>query len=278
MALLGVLGLWWPGWMAAVAVAPLLWPARARQVLRLWLGQRFPAAVLVFIGVAACGALSPNTHTDVESYHYTLPRLYLQHHGLYWTDTSTFDGSFQLVHMLYGLAMAVGGEVQANLLGPIFLGLLALATAVACGRRQAGVLAALLLVSSPVAFEQATGGLIDVPCAAFAMLAMDAWLLASRARRPAGWGWCGWFAGAAAGVRSTGGLAALVLCLLTLRFRSTPWDRIWPGGCPTRPRWRSGPIPGPGKTPSTPCLSRGGACFPYGLQVGCSVPHRRGCS
>lgn len=183
---LGWLGLWNRVWLGLVVGLPLLW--RPRQILALWSraqaelrGELAPWTRLclgVVLGLALVAGLAPNTHFDVEVYHYTLPRLYLERGGLYWTGSFVFDGFFQQSHMLYVLALGLGGEAAAGLLGGLFLAWLGLLTVSIVSRFQPGAAGSVLVVilTSPVVLLQSSGGLTDLPAAALAMWALDAWL------------------------------------------------------------------------------------------------------
>lgn len=180
---LGQLGLLSPGvlWGWWLALAALL-AGRARVTRELfgaaWRDGACPAPALAVVGATVFGALAPNSHYDVEAYHYTLPLLYLERGSTAWTGTSSLEGYVGILHSLYAFVLGLGGEVQANLLGPVFLLILALVGSALARDVRPGSegVASLLIVLTPVAFLQAFGGLTDLPVAAFLALAYADWL------------------------------------------------------------------------------------------------------
>ena len=228
---LGGLGLLHPFALLLLLILPL--PGQARAAAAMWreaLGslrpEGFPsrcllAALLVFLVGAFLEGLAPNTHYDVEAYHYALPSLYLKHHGIYWTGTSANDGLFQFSQLLAVPCLALGGEEAANLLGLLYLTLLCLVSAsavsgqVALQRHPAGNLAIhgamALVASSPFLFLQASGGLAELPLMCWLMLAFEAWLLVPTQRR---WQWLFLlYCGLAFTTKLTAFVPIVILCL-----------------------------------------------------------------
>lgn len=174
--------------LAALFVGPMLWPGHFRQVCLLGrdamreLSQRLDnlglgVSALVLGAIALCG-LTPNTHFDVQSYHYAIPEIYLRQGSLDWCWTNFFEGLVQSVHMLYLAAMGLGGEYAANLLNAIFLWLLLLAAIQVTSQLEPKAVTAniVLLVSSSLILFQGIGGLVDLPLATYALLALGAFL------------------------------------------------------------------------------------------------------
>ncbi|MFN8613515.1 MAG: hypothetical protein U0931_38610 [Vulcanimicrobiota bacterium] len=131
-----------------------------------------PAGTRMLLGLSLLAALVPNTHYDAQVYHYTLPRLYLENHAFYWTATGVTDGIFHLYHLIVVWPLALGGEVCANLLGPLFLFILAQALA-ACLDQEP--LVYWLVFSSPAFYLQSCGGLPELAAAAFVALSLLGW-------------------------------------------------------------------------------------------------------
>lgn len=171
--LLSPLGWLTPVWIRALTLLglPLLWRSRAwRDFCAQSRGLRWGlAGALAWF---AALATVPNTHWDTQVYHYTLPRLYLEHGGVYWTGTGIYDSLVSLSHPLFAWAMGCGGEPAANWLGSVFLAMLTFSL-VSLSRPAPTSLVLALVVSSPLLLAQADGGLTDLAAAAYvsAMLA-----------------------------------------------------------------------------------------------------------
>lgn len=131
-----------------------------------------PIGVRLLFCLSVLGALAPTTHFDTQIYHYTLPGLYLQRHAFYWTGTGITDGIFHLYHLILVWPLGLGGETCANLLGPVFLFILAQALA-ACLDQES--LVYWLVYSSPALYTLSFGGLPELPAAAFVALSLLFW-------------------------------------------------------------------------------------------------------
>lgn len=207
--LLGITGQLYPGvclgllllpWLGIRPVLPVL--GRAALEWRRQIGL-LPLMVCVWIGV--CG-LAPNTHFDVQVYHYAYPELYGQRHSLQFARVNTHEGLIGPAHLLYIPALQLGGEGAANLLNCFYLGILL----IACRRLSARPVVWLLL-SSPLVIFQSQGGLTDLPTAAYCCLALEALL-----RKPASGLGAGLWAGQAVAIKWTA--LSNYLCLIPLCF------------------------------------------------------------
>lgn len=190
---------------------PLLLRSRAwsdlQRLGRLWGG---------FIAFMVLLATVPNTHWDVQVYHYTLPRLYLEQGRVHWTGTGIYDSLVSLSHPLHAWAMGCAGEMGANLLGLAFLMMLTtslVAVTDACGVAGSAPVVVALVASSPLLLRQADGGLTDLPAAAY---------LAAMMASPGSRG--GWMWGLMAILtRLNAGLGVVLWHMATGRWRILGW-------------------------------------------------------
>lgn len=209
---LSLLGLVSPAVIRALQIllCGLLYRPQMPELARKWwteLRLEHPAMPFLCAGMlclSAFGCLSPTVHLDALVYHYTLPQLYLEHHRFYWTGLGVYDGTFHTVHFLYTWALGFGGERCANLLGVYFLAITALALGAAAEEAEPSSqgLTFLLAACSPILFLQSSGGLCDLPAAAYSALALTAWARASLAGESKWW-LVGLWAGISVSVRVT---------------------------------------------------------------------------
>jgi hypothetical protein len=148
--------------------APLFWRRAGARLLPL----AAPGAVLVAIFVVA---LAPQIGWDDDTYHLTLPRLYLAQGGFLRVPFSVYSHWPQAVELLYALAMIVHDYVTAKLLHGLFLALLLFAV-YRVGRRRvsslAGILAALLVLGNQVLLNEAPVAYVDIAVAFFFFMAV----------------------------------------------------------------------------------------------------------
>jgi hypothetical protein len=168
-------------------------------------------------------ALGPQVAWDAETYHLTLPRIFLEQTGFARVPFLLFSTWPLATELLYAVALAVRDHVLAHLLH-FGIGVLLVAGTAALARRQAGpaagVLAAVLLLLDPhVAFELESA-YVDLALALYFLLAFAAWepslARPEPQRRRALLALAGVFLGAAAGTKVIGGLGALVFGSLEL--------------------------------------------------------------
>ena len=181
-------------------------------------GCRALGGLNLWCAILGLCALAPNSHVDVQVYHYAFPELYLRHGSLDWTWANYYEGLVGPAHMLYLPALALGGEVAANLLAPLFLWLLLLGMLSVCRslHQDGGRCAGWLVATSPLVLFQGLGGLVDLPAAAYTCWALAA-LLRGRFR------WTGLWAVQAVAIKLTAGLNLICLALLPAGRRALAW-------------------------------------------------------
>jgi hypothetical protein len=138
----------------------------------------FLAAMIV---LAVLGALAPASQNDWDglSYHLAVPKLYLQHHGVYfigWLSHSNFPFTLE---MLYAAGLALHGQAAAKLfhaLSGMLLALALLAFGSTHWQRRHGALAAVVLLSAPVVAWEATAAFNDLAAALFTLLSLYAFI------------------------------------------------------------------------------------------------------
>jgi hypothetical protein len=183
LALVAALG------MASIGCLRELWGELRRVTWRetLWPAGRLDRAMMALTGLFLAGgfvmALAPPTGMDTGIYHFTIPKVIVQHRGLVPRDDIWIhkSGGF---YMVYVLGMALGGEIVAKLL--------AFATAAAgaglCAsvaerlRPRTGRLAIFILLSTPVSVGYLGYEYLELPILTYVLAALLAILRASEAR------------------------------------------------------------------------------------------------
>lgn len=127
---------------------------------------------LIFLNLL--GALGPEVFYDSLSYHLALPQLYLLHGKIFPTPYNIYSGIPFNSEMIYGLSLALGGELLAKLL-PWGIGLAIVGVIMAWSRRfvseDAGWIAALIFYSCPMVAAQNWFTLIELNWSLFSLLA-----------------------------------------------------------------------------------------------------------
>jgi hypothetical protein len=231
-----------PGWLrtgalaAALAGLALILPraaARARQARMPAhpVSAAIPAAALALLAVALAAlfllSLDPRVAGDADTYHLTLPRIFLETGGFVRIPFFVYSTWPLAIELLYAVALAVRDHVLAA--GLHFgCGALLVAGAAGVARRAAGsaagILAAALLLLDPSLCFEIRGAYVDLAFALFFFLAYCAWEPAGEAagvpavapRRRALLALAGVFLGGAAATKVIGGLPAAVLAALEL--------------------------------------------------------------
>jgi hypothetical protein len=204
--------------VAAFVGVRALWRARGAMP-RVSLGSRLERILLGCVAVALTldlvAATAPPTSADALKYHLALPKLWLQVGSVgdpFWRWEG-FNPS--AIEMLYAQGLAIGGGCAAATLHAFF--------AVGCaaavfglsrelgGRALAGSLAAFLFVLQGVVTWEATSAFIELGLTFYVVVAV--WYAVRAVTRAGAVSatWTGFFAGAAAGTKYLGLLAAAII-------------------------------------------------------------------
>ncbi len=141
--------------------------------------------ILMVVFFAACAAVNmvncfiPDIFYDALIYHLALPDLYLIHHGIFATPHNLYSGVPMLTEMLYALGLALtGSEESAHIInwsmGIIISGMIVVFAERFLKNRKAGILAAVLFYSVPLAGVSAWKGFVDLTWTLFQTAAVYA--------------------------------------------------------------------------------------------------------
>lgn len=204
MAVLGLLKLWYKGLVyPALGVLTLAAGAAA------WKGKALPTAepkkdepwsrtelvlvvlLLGFLAVNILGSLMPEVFYDALSCHLELPDLYWRAHGFYPVPFNIFSGIPLLIQMLFAVALPVGGPELAHLVHlTLGIGCVLLVYGF-CRRflgRRAGLVAALLLYSTPLIGVLSWKSAVDLGATLFQVASVYALVLAlTQSERERAW-------------------------------------------------------------------------------------------
>jgi hypothetical protein len=211
------------GLALAVPAAARAWRARGRRAAPR--PDEAAALACLALALAAFGllALDPRVEWDADTYHLTLPRIFLEQHGFVRIPFFVYSTWPLATELLYAVALAVRDHVLATAVH-FGCGCLLVAGAARVARRAAGppagiLAAALLLVDPAFAFEIRVA-YVDLAFALLFFLGYCAWEPAGAAadpgRRRALLALAGIFLGGAAATKVVGGLAPAVFAALEL--------------------------------------------------------------
>lgn len=163
-------------------IGRLLIAFRAASSLHKWLVLF--AAFLVLCNVA--GAAIPQTGDDALCYHFALPKLFIQHGGLYFYPYSFMSAWPFNIEMLFTFGMLLHNDTVANLLNVIVgitctLMIYHLVKAY-LGHTQ-GLLWAVIAYSTPLTLTQAHKGFVDLGTGMFALSGLYLLLIAIQKNR-----------------------------------------------------------------------------------------------
>jgi hypothetical protein len=182
-----------------------------------------PALGILFL-LALAWALAPEIQFDALNYHLAVPAIQLREGGLRAHPEFWHSYLAHLVEALLAFPLAFGGPIAAKLVVPAAAGLAGLAT-YALGRRaygrRAGLWAAALFSTTPLAAWLASTAYVDDAAAMFLTAALVAFLGGRRTRSASSLAVSGMLAGAAAGTKLTALFALPVIGVVLAA-------RLWP--------------------------------------------------
>jgi hypothetical protein len=181
------------------------------------------ACLALALGVSFLLALDPRITGDADSYHLTLPRIFLEAGGLVRIPFFVYSTWPLATELLYALALAVRDHVLAQALH-FGCGALLVVAAARVARQEAGpaagCLAAVILLVDPWLALEIRSAYVDLTLALFFFLAWCAWEPAGveppPARRRALLALAGAFLGGVAATKVIGGIGAGVFAALEL--------------------------------------------------------------
>lgn len=196
---------------------------REKQPGKRDLGALVAWTCLAVIGLCALiPAMAPPVGDDWDSlaYHLAVPKLFLQHGGIYYISFTSHSNFPLLTEMLYLPGLAIGSPVAAKLMH-FWIGFLLVLSVYVLGRRcvnaAAGRMAALIVAGMHIVLWEATTAYVDLASALYAVLAacfLIAYLEKGDGGSLVG---CAVAAGFAASAKMTG-LAVIPLLVLWLLF------------------------------------------------------------
>ncbi|HPP73500.1 MAG TPA: glycosyltransferase family 39 protein [Armatimonadota bacterium] len=176
-------------------------------------------------------ALAPPIGDDWDSlaYHLAVPKLFLQHHGIYYVDFTSHSNFPFTWEMLYSLGLAFDSIALAKLFH-FMAGVLLVGAVYSLGKRHLTVgsarLGALIVATMPLVVWEATTAYVDLATALYSLLVVYA-LMNYTAEGDRRWALlAGISAGMAAGTKMT----ALIMAAIAV-----VWI-LWPKGAPKQPR------------------------------------------
>lgn len=161
-----VRNLWRTSWLAPFQRHEGSWAAHLLQLFLI-------TYLFVFVAVAFVACHLPEIEFDPLIYHLTVPKLYLQHHGIV-DIPEILEAVFpKNIGMLYVYGLALHSQITVKFLN-FWMGLL-LVLAMHCFAKRiwgrlTGLAAAALFVSTPIVFFELRAIYIDLPIALFCFL------------------------------------------------------------------------------------------------------------
>jgi len=141
------------------------------KIHRIWV-----LIIIASIGVMIIGALAPETAFDSLWYHLTLPKLYLNEHGIRFVSGGLlhYSGMPKLAELLYVPALSFHSEILAKLIHMSF-GLLTGIVVYILGKRYTdrrfGIIALVIFLGNIVVLWEATTAFVDLARAFFEIMA-----------------------------------------------------------------------------------------------------------
>jgi len=201
---------------------------RARETAHLperpdWRESAGAACLAIALASAFLLSLDPRVEWDADTYHLTLPRIFLEEGGFVRIPFFVYSTWPLATELLYALALTVRDHVLANGLHFACGALLVIGVARVARRsagRAAGVLAGALLLADPSFHFEIRTAYVDLAFALFFFLAWCAWEPAGSSAEPRRrrmlLALAGVFLGGMAGTKLIGGLGCVVFAALEL--------------------------------------------------------------
>ncbi len=176
-------------------------------------------AIIFALTLALVSALAPVTSWDAGVAHAALPSDYAREGRIMLVDGNAYSAYPHLMHVLYAGVFFESGETAASLLSWTF-GVLGCVMVYGLGRRvenrRCGLIAAAILATAPIFLDQAGAVSLDIAFATTTAAALTSFLT-WRDERKRGWLLLAAFlAGSSCGIRHTGYLVCVLLCIATL--------------------------------------------------------------
>jgi len=187
-----------------------------------WRESAGAACLAIALASSFLLSLDPRVAWDADTYHLTLPRIFLEEGGFVRIPFFVYSTWPLATELLYALALAVRDHVLANGLHFACGALLVIGVASVARRSTsgaAGVLAGALLLADPSLHFEIHTAYVDLAAALFFFLAWCAWEPAGSSAEPRRrrlLALAGVFLGAMAGTKLIGGLGCAVFAVLEL--------------------------------------------------------------
>ena len=194
------------------AANSLAWPSPTPKLNRLEIACLI--AIIAANAIALISALAPNTNWDAGVAHLALPSDYARDGAIGLREGNVYSAYPHLLHSLYTFLYYGSGETAVTLLSWLF-GPLACLALFALGKRvesrECGFIAAAILATSPIYFDQVGTASIDVPFAGVAAASLCCLYAWHDERRPRWLLLAAFLAGSACGIRHTGYLVSFLM-------------------------------------------------------------------
>ena len=236
---LGLAGLLYGAVFYAILIPPLvsaLWrllkdrgAAREPAAQISWFSVAIVVLLCLYALAALAHTLTPPTAADALMYHLAVPELYLKSHRIYYIPFILHANWPQGAEMHFMAGLSLGGADFARMMNFGFIVLAALAAGGAAQRfsgNRGGAAAAVVFLSMPLASIHFHYVNVEPLLAVYTVLAVALLPKGDEQHAVRRAVLCGFFCGAAVGVKLSGGiLAALAMVLLLFRLRKSEHRR-----------------------------------------------------
>lgn len=172
------------------------------------------SAIMIAAALSFAAACAPATGWDATVAHLALPADYAREGRILLEEGNEYSAYPHLAHCLYAIVFFSNGETAVQLLSWLSA-LMACGAAYALGRRVAGretgIIAAAILATAPIFYDQASNASIDMAFCGFALMALTAFAAWREDGARNYLLLAGLLAGSACGIRHTGYFISLLL-------------------------------------------------------------------